>query len=477
VDQINYEEIKTLENGSKLVGDVEFPKRNVWVKTYGCQMNYHDTERILSHLKPMNFSLTDNKDDADLIVFNTCAIRDLANQKFYSHLGESKHQKMNKHNREVKIAAGGCIAQTESKELLKKYPQLDFAFGTDVIDNIGEMVFRAYAGDRKFAVTSWDRADNYSIETKMSHGTPQAFVNIIKGCDKFCSYCIVPFTRGREKSRSITEIVNDVARLVSHQGIQEVTLLGQNVNSFGKKNGESLAELIMELEKIDGLEIIRYTTSHPYDISDELIEVHGKSKKLSNHLHLPVQSGSNSVLQRMLRQYSIEHYLERLGKLREANPEIVLSTDIIAGFPNETENEHRATLDLLDKAQFDFIYSYNYSSRKGTKSAKMKDVLTKDIRGRRLREIQAHQLKIQADVRAPMVGKTYRVLVEGFGTMKGVKKWKGRTDCFRIVHFEPESLDQDYKWHWVELEVISATALSCQGKIIKDLGKNLTPLQ
>ncbi len=370
----------------------------------------------------------------------------------------------------MKVAAAGCIAQTESKELLKKYPQLDFAFGTDVIDNIGDMVYRAYSGDRKFSVTSWDRSENYSIETKRTHGSPQAFVNIIKGCDKFCSYCIVPFTRGREKSRTVTEIVNDVARMVAHEGVQEITLLGQNVNSFGKKNGESLAELIMELEKIDGLEMIRYTTSHPYDISDELIAVHGKSKKLSNHLHLPVQSGSNTVLQRMLRQYSIEHYLERLEKLRAANPDIVISTDIIAGFPNETEEEHRATLKLLDKARYDFIYSYNYSSRPGTKSARMKDVLTKDIRGRRLREIQAHQLEIQAEVRKEMVGKTYRVLVEGKSLMKGQTKWKGRTNCYRIVHFEGDE-GQDYQWHWVDLKITSATALSCQGEIIKDHGK------
>lgn len=451
----------------KKVGDIDFPPRKVWVKTYGCQMNYHDTDRILSHLKPLNFSLTKEQEDADLLIFNTCAIRDLANQKFYSHLGAAKHAKV----RDVKIAAGGCIAQTESKELLKKYPQLDFAFGTDVIDNIGELVYRAYNGEKKFAVTSWDRSDNYSIETKIDHGSPQAFVNIIKGCDKFCSYCIVPFTRGREKSRSIAEITNDVARLVKYQGVQEVTLLGQNVNSFGKKNGESLAQLIMSLEEIDGLKMIRYTTSHPYDISDELIAVHGKSKKLANHLHLPVQSGSNSVLQRMLRQYSIEHYLERLGKLRESNPEIVISTDIIAGFPNETEAEHRATLELLDKAQFDFIYSYNYSSRKGTKSSRMDDILTNDIRGRRLREIQAHQLKIQEKVRAEMVGKTYRVLVEGANVMKGEKKWKGRTSCFRIVHFKPETPEANYQYHWVDLKVNSATALSCQGEIVKDYGR------
>lgn len=461
---------ETTQNTSpdvKFVGDLEFPKRKVWIKTYGCQMNYHDTERMLSHLKGLNFSQTEEKEDADLLIYNTCAIRDLANQKFYSHLGNAKHDKK---EREVKVAAAGCIAQTESKELLKKYPQLDFAFGTDVIDNVGDLVYRAYAGDKKFAVTSWDRSDNYSIETKITHGSPQAFVNIIKGCDKFCSYCIVPFTRGREKSRTITEIVNDVARMCEHQGIQEITLLGQNVNSFGKKNGESLAELIMELEKIDKLQMIRYTTSHPYDISDELIEVHGKSKKLANHLHLPVQSGSNTVLQRMLRQYSIEHYLERLARLREANPNIVISTDIIAGFPNETEEEHRETLKLLDAAQYDFIYSYNYSSRPGTKAARMKDVLTKDIRGRRLREIQKYQLDIQEKNRKDMEGKTYRVLVEGKSSMKGITKWKGRTSCFRIVHIES---DENLQWNWVDVKVTSATALSCQGEIIKIHGRTV----
>lgn len=475
-------ELQTLANGNKKVGDIEFPPRKIWMKTYGCQMNYHDSERILSHLEQLNFTKTDDQKDADLLIFNTCAVRDLANQKFYSHLGETKRLKIPSNKpgeadivlkKDVIVAAGGCIAQTEGKDLVKKYAQLDFAFGTDVIDNIAEMVYRAYAGDRKFSVTSWDRSENYSIETKVTHGSPQGFVNIIKGCDKFCSYCIVPFTRGREKSRRMNEIVNDVARLVTYNGIQEVTLLGQNVNSFGKDNGESLAELIMELEKIDGLELIRYTTSHPYDISDELIEVHGKSKKLGNHLHLPVQSGSNTVLQRMLRQYTIEHYLERLAKLREANPNIVISTDIIAGFPNETEEEHRKTLELLDKAQYDFIYSYQYSSRKGTKASRMTDILTDDIRGRRLREIQLHQLDIQANVRADMVGKTYRVLVEEFGMMGGVKKWKGRTSCFRIVHFEPTNAEENLQWHWVDVKVTSATALSCQGEIVQIIGKKI----
>jgi len=461
------------------VGDLEFPPRKVWMKTYGCQMNYHDTERILSHLSGMNFTATDEKSEADLVIFNTCAVRDLANQKFYSHLGETKKLKENKDidpetglKKNVIVAAGGCIAQTEGKDLIQKYKQLDFAFGTDVVDNIGEMVYRAYSGDKKFAVTSWDRSENYSIETKITHGSPMAFVNIIKGCDKFCSYCIVPFTRGREKSRRLEEVVKDVSRLVEHSGVKEVMLLGQNVNSYGKDNGESLGQLIMELEKIPGLVRLRYTTSHPYDVTDDLVEAHANSKKLANHLHLPVQSGSNTVLQRMLREYTVEHYLSLLAKMRKANPEMIISSDIIAGFPNETEEEHQATLKLLDDAQFDFIYSYAFSPRKGTKAAKLNDVLDDDIRGRRLREIQDRQLKIQEKIRQGMIGKTYRVLVEEKGLNKGITKWTGRTSCYRLVHFEPETPESDYQWHWVDVEITSATALSTQGKVVKDHGKN-----
>jgi tRNA-2-methylthio-N6-dimethylallyladenosine synthase len=267
--------------------------------------------------------------------------------------------------------------------------------------------------------------------------------------------------------------VKDVQRLVEFSGVQEVMLLGQNVNSYGKDNGESLGQLIMELEKIDGLVRLRYTTSHPYDVTDDLVEAHRNSRKLANHLHLPVQSGSNTVLQRMLREYTIEHYLTLIQKMREANPEMTISSDIIAGFPNETEEEHQATLELLEKAQFDFIYSYSFSARKGTKAARMNDVLTDDIRGRRLREIQEKQLKIQANIRQSMVGKTYRVLVEEKGLSKGVTKWTGRTSCYRLVHFEPETPERDYQWHWVDLEITSATALSTQGKIIKDHGKKI----
>ena len=456
------------------LGHQSFPQRKVFFKTYGCQMNYHDTERMLSQLKRLNFSSTEDQEEADLILFNTCAIRDTANQKFYSHLGNTQHYKKNKKG--VKVGVGGCIAQMEAKQLLKRFPHVDFAFGTDVIDSINDFVYQAYCGEDKFVATTWDRSHNYSIETQITHNNPQAMVNIIKGCDKFCSYCIVPFTRGREKSRTIDEIENDIKRLVEFNGIQKVNLLGQNVNSFGKERKESLAQLIYRLNDISGLQIINYTTSHPYDMSDELIMAHGECQKLANHVHLPVQSGSNSVLKRMLREYTKQHYLGLCQKLRKANPHLTLSSDIIVGFPNETQKEYEETIDLLDQAQFDFTYSYVFSARKGTKAFRMKDFLTKEIRGKRLRELQKHQLAIQNKLRQPMIGKTFRLLVEKNHEMKGIKKWQGRTNCMRIVHLHPQESslqDQDLKWHWVDAKITSTTALSCQGKLLKDYGRTL----
>jgi len=226
---------------------------------------------------------------------------------------------------------------------------------------------------------------------------------------------------------------------------------------------------------VNGLEILRYTTSHPYDVTDDLVEAHRVSKKLANHLHLPVQSGSNTVLQRMLREYTVEHYLTLLEKMRKAKPGMIITTDIIAGFPNETEEEHQDTLKLLELAQYDNIFSYTYSSRAGTKSARMKDVLTDDIRGKRLREIQKAQLIIQAKIRGEMVGNTFRVLVTDKGLdHKGITKWTGRTLCQRIVHFESVLPDQNLQWHWVDVEITSATALSTQAKFLKDNGKRLT---
>ena len=230
-----------------------------------------------------------------------------------------------------------------------------------------------------------------------------------------------------------------------------------------KKHVKTTICLIMDLDQINGLELIRYTTSHPYDVSDQLIKVHGEAKKLSNHLHLPVQSGSNTVLERMLREYTVEHFLGLLEKLRKSNPKMVLSTDIIVGFVNETEEEFQDTLKLLDQAQFDSIFSYVYSERKNTRASKLTDNLPRELKSERLRYLQKYQLGIQEKIRRNLVGKTMRILVDGQSTMGGKKKWKGRTNCNRVVHFSSNRSDFDYKWNWVDLEITSATALSCQG--------------
>ena len=452
-------------------GELDFPPRKVWLKTFGCQMNHHDSERILSYLTELNFTRTEELEEADMVLFNTCAVRELSNNKFYSQLGQIKNAKKKKQN--LVVGVGGCVAQTEGKELIKKYRHLDFAFGTDVIDSINDMVYRIYAGDSKFVINSWDRSENFSIQTKITHTSPQAFINIIKGCNKYCTYCIVPYTRGKERSRKRAEVTEDIKRLVEYQGIQEVMLLGQNVNSYGHDNGETLAELLIDLEKIDGLELVRYTTSHPYDVSDDLIAVHGSAKKLSRHLHLPVQSGADSVLTRMHREYTRESYLKLLEKLRKSNPDIVISTDIIVGFVNETEKEFEQTLELLKLARFDSIYSYAYSLRSKTRAAKMEDFLTDDIRGERLRYLQKYQLEIQKELRATLVGKKLTILIDGDGHIGGEHRWRGRSNCNRIVHVLPTKTDKNYQWNWLDVRITKSTALSCRGEILHDHGKHI----
>ena len=454
---------RPVEGGTVRVGELLFPRRKVWMKTFGCQMNLHDTERILCLLKPLNFTPTGNLDEAHLVLLNSCAVRELADNKFYSLIGEMKHAKKKREG--LVVGIGGCVSQTRGRELIGKYPQLDFAFGTDAIDQVAELVYRAYAGERKFAINAWDRSENFSIETKMAHNSPRAFVNIIKGCNKYCTYCIVPYTRGRERSRRVEEVVRDIRRLVEHRGVQEVMLLGQNVNSFGKDNGESLAQLLYRLEEVEGLRLIRYTTSHPYDVSDELIGAHGELEKLSGHLHLPVQSGSDAVLQRMGREYSVAHYLGLLDKLRAACPGIVLTTDIIVGFVNETEEEFAATLELLDRAQYDSIYSYAYSPRPKTRASRLKDCLTDEVRGQRLRHLQGYQLDIQRKIRRKLVGREFPILIDGHSRKGGNKKWRGRTDCNRVVHI-PSTDGRDYKWKWKRVKITEAHALSLQGTFL-----------
>ena len=271
-----------------------------------------------------------------------------------------------------------------------------------------------------------------------------AWVSISRGCDKFCTFCIVPFTRGRERSRSFESIIDEVKDAVSN-GFTEITLLGQNVNSFRTENGK-FPHLLKQVAGVSGVKRIRYMSPHPQDMDEHLLQVMCDHENICNYIHLPLQAGSDRILKRMNRTYSQNEFLELVDTIRRYMPDCSISTDIIVGFPNETEEEFQDTLKLLDEAQFDFIYSYVYSPRKGTKSAKMADDLSDDVRGERLRYLQKYQLNVQGKLRAPLKGQIMRVLVDGQGHQKGIKKWKGRTNCNRIVHFEPEGPEKNYLW-------------------------------
>ena len=332
------------------------------------------------------------------------------------------------------------------------------------------------------------------------HGSKaQAFVNIMKGCDKYCTYCIVPFTRGREKSRTIVDVLDDMAGLVS-KGVREITLLGQNVNSFGKGNPnlngyepkelhniigkvgprggeENFPQLLYAIEadpRLEKLRRIRFTSSHPLDFSDELIECFVKLKKLAKHLHLPVQSGSNRVLSKMGRHHQIENYISQMKRLKALVPEIGMTTDLIVGFPSETEEEFQETLKLLDAVQYDSIYAYTYSERPGTRASKMVDDVPKKVKGRRLQELLAHQLKIAANTYAARIGQHLEVLVEGMAKTQNMiqegesgRVWTGRTTCYRALNFVDHS-NRNYIGQFLTVKIIAATSLSLTGELIHD---------
>ncbi len=398
------------------------------------------------------------------------------------------------------------MGQLEKDKLFKQAPYVDFVFGTDNIDALPEMVYRVRNGERHLAFTEFDdRTMAYSTETKVFGFKAQAYVNIMKGCDKFCTYCIVPFTRGREKSRTIDEVVNDVSRLVA-SGVREITLLGQNVNSFGKGNPNLKGREPKELHNVSGkvgpregeenfpqllhaidqdprcapLKRIRFTSSHPLDFSDELIECYqtpekGGVARLSAHLHLPVQSGSNRVLQKMGRHHQIENYIAQMDRLREICPDVGLSTDLIVGFPSETEEEFQETMRLLDRVQYDNIYAFAYSPRPGTRAAKLEDDVPAEVKNDRLNRLLKHQLRIAEKRYASRVGKVMEILVEGEAKNQNLatgeralgsgKVWSGRTQCNRVVNFVSES-PRSLNGKFVNVKIVGSTSLSLQGELV-----------
>lgn len=441
------------------------PKK-LYIQTYGCQMNQYDSERIAQVMRRSGYVQTDRMDAADLLLLNTCSVRDKAEQKVYSALGSWKEFKDYRHG--VIIGVGGCVAQQEGDNLLKRVAHLDLVFGTQNIHKLPELVAEVESSrGRPVEVTFYrDPAYMEDPDGRTQVSGAKAFVTIMQGCNKVCSFCIVPHVRGREVSRPSGRIIAEIESLVA-QGVKEVMLLGQNVNSYGKLTaGElSFAELLCRIDAIDGIERIRFTTSHPQDLSPALMDAFASCVHLCEHLHLPVQSGSDSVLARMRRGYTREEYLQRIARLRDLCPKIALSTDIIVGFPGETEAEFDSTLELLRMVEYDEIFSFIYSPRPQTVSAKLyEDDIEENVKRERLKEVQSLQQGISLAKNRQRIGDIDEIMVDGPSKLKN-GQLMGRTRSNRIVNISaPDKLIGQL----VPVRITNATANSLLGELLSN---------
>ncbi len=398
-------------------------------------MNEDDSGRILGQLEGLNYRPTGDIDKADLILMNTCSIREKAEHKVYSALGRFKCIKAKRPD--IIIGVGGCVAQQQGERLLKRLAYLDIVFGTTNIHKLPEMIRNVETDRKQVSVTdlnnSLDPAEFASTQRETS--LVKAYVTIMRGCNNFCSYCIVPYVRGREISRRSADIIDEVKGLAA-AGLKEVTLIGQNVNSYGNNGNDiTFSSLLKEICKVDGIERIRFTTSHPKDLSEELLYIFHEEKKACRHIHLPIQSGSNFILEKMQRGYSREQYLSKIELLRKLYPDISITTDVIVGFPAERENDYLDTINMIESVEFDNIFSFKYSSRPNTKAATFDDHITDDIKSERLLNLQEIQKNITLKKNRMMIGGLKEVLVEGKAKIDD-GKFTGRTSCNRIVNFQ-----------------------------------------
>ncbi|AKQ66233.1 tRNA-i(6)A37 methylthiotransferase [Myxococcus hansupus] len=412
--------------------------KRYFIHTFGCQMNVNDSLRMSEVLSQMSYAPTPVPDNADLIILNTCSIREKAEDKMLSALGRYKPVKA---SRGALIGVGGCVAQQEKDKLLKKVPYLDFVFGPDNIARLPDIIGRVSAERERVVETAFVHSEEYVFpraDPETSRGKVTEFVTVMKGCDNVCSFCIVPHTRGREVSRAFPDVLVEVADLAK-VGVREVTLIGQNVNSYA--GGISFAQLLLRTAEVPGIERVRFTTSHPHDLSDELIEAFRVQPKITPHFHLPVQCGSDRILKMMRRDYTVVQYLERLAKLREARPGIAVTTDIIVGFPGETEEEFEMTMKLTEEVRYDNQFSFVYSPRPKTGAAlREKDwgPVPHEVKIARLERLQKLQRRISGEITAALVGSEVEVMVEGHSRYDPTKRF-GRTPENRTVNFEGDA--------------------------------------
>ncbi|MBR7098656.1 MAG: tRNA (N6-isopentenyl adenosine(37)-C2)-methylthiotransferase MiaB [Clostridia bacterium] len=416
-------------------------RKKAYVLTFGCQQNEADSEKLAGMAESMEYEIVSSPDDADLIAVNTCAIREHAEKKALSIVGQFKHLKAKKPD--MMIAVCGCMVTQAHRceEIKHRYPYVDFVFGTSSIHRFPQLLCekqekgkRLYCPEEKEYLV----AEGLPIHRESSY---RAWVSIMYGCNNFCSYCIVPYVRGRERSREMSAIVSEVRELVE-RGYKDITLLGQNVNSYGKDAGYSydFADLLEELDRIEGDYVLRFMTSHPKDAGKKLIDVMAASKHVARQFHLPMQSGSDAILQRMNRKYDTKQYLETVAYMREKMPDITITSDIIVGFPGETEEDFEGTLQMLRHVRFDMLYSFIYSPRKGTPAAEMEDQVPPQVQHERFERLLALQKEIGAEKNQNLIGKTLRVLCDGVS--KGNDRlYSGRTDGNKIAFFEGEPED------------------------------------
>lgn len=405
--------------------------RGVYISTYGCQMNVNDTERMYTLLEMSNFTPVSTPDQASLIIVNSCSVREKPVHKVHSEVG--KYRKLRKRRPELKIGVGGCVGSQEKGKLIKDAPMIDFVFGTDNIDQLPSLVADVFAKQEKLVDAKFYHRDPYHIETLVRNPGVSTFVNITKGCDNFCTFCVVPYTRGREKSRPLQHLLEDIRKLIQ-RGVKEVTLLGQNVNSYKSECGADFADLMEAVATQTDIKRLRFTTSHPKDFNQKLVDVlYRNQPKVCEYIHLPFQSGNSRVLEMMNRGYTREEYLEKIAMIKKAIPNVVLSTDIIVGFPTETEEEFQDTMSMVKEVGFETIYAFNYSPRPMTKAARFEGQIDENIKSDRLSRLFAAHTEQAFALVARYEGQVLEVLVDDYKPDR--KNYAGRTSHNKLVFF------------------------------------------
>jgi tRNA-2-methylthio-N6-dimethylallyladenosine synthase len=410
--------------------------KKIFVKTYGCQMNEYDSGRMAELMETEGYVQTDSQDDADLIVLNTCHIREKATEKVYSELGRIRHHDA-EHGKKRIIAVAGCVAQAEGKEIFKRAKNVDMVFGPQSYHKLPEYTAQALKGNKVYEADFYEEAKFDAMPVKPQINKVTAFLSVQEGCDKFCTFCVVPYTRGAEFSRKVTDIVEE-AKILVGSGIKEITLLGQNVNAYHGLNSfgqtASLADLCGILAHIDGLERIRYTTSHPRDMSDDLYAAHAEIKKLMPYLHLPIQSGSDTILKKMNRKHTAAEYITVIEKMRKARPDLALSGDFIVGFPAETDADFEDTLNIVKQVNYASSFSFKYSPRPGTPAADYASQVSEEVKSQRLQILQELLFTQQKEFNQSLIGQTLPVLIEKKGRHEG--QLIGRSPYLQAVYFD-----------------------------------------